>query len=102
MLQQGALDFLGSTRLGGEKQIRDNLYFSFSTGFCSLNKDAQGVETTTFVEGLGGKLEYRFPSLSLQVGREPPASALSCGRLGRGVIPTPSQWGVSLSRSWRF
>ncbi|HYD54178.1 MAG TPA: translocation/assembly module TamB domain-containing protein, partial [Gemmatimonadaceae bacterium] len=103
-LESGALNFLTSARLGGEKQIRDNLYFSFSTGFCSLNREVATTEGMSFVDGLAGKLEYRFPQLSLQVGREPPASALSCGNAAksRGVIPTPSQWGVSLSRSWRF
>lgn len=95
-------EVFSSTRLGGEKQLMDNLFLSFSTGFCSLDRE-QGASASGFRDGLGGQLEYRFPRLSLQVGREPPASALSCGKnLGRGVIPTPSQWGVSLSRSWRF
>jgi len=101
---ENAFDVLTGLRLGGEKQIRDNLFFSLSTGLCALNKEASSTQGMGFMDGLAGSLEYRFPRFSLQVGREPPASALSCGNTARsrGVIPTPSQWGVSLSRSWRF
>ncbi|PYP77457.1 MAG: hypothetical protein DMD35_15085 [Gemmatimonadetes bacterium] len=101
---------LSGTRLGGEKQISDRLFLSFSTGLCPLgsnDKDQQGV--TGFVNSIEGKLEYRFPliapdQLSLRAGREPPASALRCGTTGsvRGFVATPQQWGVSLFRSWSF
>jgi translocation and assembly module TamB len=101
--------FLSSTRLGGEKQIRERLFLSFSTGLCQLGSDdptQQGL--SGFVNAIEGKLEYRFPMLapdrfSLRAGREPPASALRCGvdRV-RGFVATPQQWGVSLFRSWVF
>ena len=102
---------LRGTRLGGEKQISDRLFLSFSTGLCQLgssnDKEQQGV--TGFVNSIEGKLEYRFPilapdQLSLRAGREPAASALRCGSTGsvRGFVATPQQWGVSLFRSWSF
>ncbi len=101
--------FLSSTRLGGEKQIRERLFLSFSTGLCQLGTDdpaQQGLNG--FVNAIEGKLEYRFPMLapdrfSLRAGREPPASALRCSVAGvRGFVPTPQQWGLSIFRSWVF
>jgi translocation and assembly module TamB len=100
---------LSSTRLGGEKQISDRLFFSFSTGLCQLGTDdpsQQGLNG--FVSAIEGKLEYRFPllapdRLSLRAGREPAASALRCNSdRVRGFVATPQQWGLSLFRSWAF
>jgi translocation and assembly module TamB len=100
---------LSGTRLGGEKQISDRLFLSFSTGLCQFgsdNKEQSGV--TGFVNSIEGKLEYRFPlvapeQLSLRAGREPAASALRCGSGNvRGFVATPQQWGLSLFRSWSF
>jgi len=100
---------LRGTRLGGEKQISNRLFLSFSTGLCQLSasdKDEAGV--TGFVNSIEGKLEYRFPmiapdQLSLRAGREPAASG-RCGSTGniRGFVATPQQWGLSLFRSWSF
>ena len=54
---------------------------------------------------LGGKVEYRFnPKLSLQVGTDPPTSALYCRSnysLG-SLVETPRQWGLSILRTWHF
>ena len=100
---------LSGTRLGGEKQISDRLFLSFSTGLCQLgattDKEQQGV--AGFVNSIEGKLEYRFPlvapdQLSLRAGREPAASG-RCGlAASRGFVATPQQWGFSLFRSWSF
>ncbi|HVZ77712.1 MAG TPA: translocation/assembly module TamB domain-containing protein, partial [Gemmatimonadaceae bacterium] len=99
-----AVDFFANARLGGEKQITNNLFFSFSAGLCQLGAGSEtdpGV--TGFVDQLGGTLQYRFsPTLSVDVGREPPSSALVCGRGLRGFVATPPQWGLSLSKTWRF
>ena len=101
-------DVLSGTRLGGEKQISDRLFFSFSTGLCSLgtnsDKEQQGV--SGFVNSIEGKLEYRFPvvapdQISLRAGREPAASGRCTGTV-RGFVATPQQWGLSLFRSWSF
>ena len=100
---------LSGTRLGGEKQISDRLFLSFSTGLCQLgattDKEQQGV--TGFVNQIEGKLEYRFPliapdQLSLRAGREPAASGRCELGASRGFIATPQQWGFSLFRSWSF
>ncbi|HKP15724.1 MAG TPA: translocation/assembly module TamB domain-containing protein [Gemmatimonadaceae bacterium] len=100
---------LSGTRLGGEKQISDRLFLSFSTGLCpfgSNEKDQQGV--AGFVNSIEGKLEYRFPlispnQLSLRAGREPAAAALRCDAQSvRGFVAAPQQWGFSLFRSWSF
>jgi translocation and assembly module TamB len=103
--------FLSTTRLGGEKQISDRLFLSFSTGLCQLPganpNSEQGLKG--FGNAIEGKLEYRFPlagpdRLSLRAGREPSASALRCNASGdvRGFVQTPQQWGLSLFRSWSF
>ena len=97
--------------MGGEKQISDRLFLSFSTGLCFANQT--GEDPNGGLKGFGnaieGKLEYRFPltapeRFSLRAGREPPASALRCGANTnvRGFVQTPQQWGVSLLRSWSF
>ncbi len=107
--QSQLTSLLTSTRLGGEKQISDRLFFSFSTGLCQLGTDdpnQQGLNG--FVSAIEGKLEYRFPllapdRLSLRAGREPAASALRCNSdRVRGFVATPQQWGFSLFRSWAF
>jgi hypothetical protein len=99
-----AVDFFANARLGGEKQITNNLFFSFSAGLCQLGAGSENDPGVTgFVDQLGGTLQYRFsPTLSVDVGREPPSSALVCGRGLRGFVATPPQWGLSLSKTWRF
>ncbi|CAN5920753.1 hypothetical protein BH11GEM2_BH11GEM2_20760 [soil metagenome] len=102
--------FLYSTRLGGEKQIKDRLFLSFSTGLCQLrgSEDTSQQGVNGFVNAIEGKLEYRFPllapdRLALRAGREPAASALRCGNdRVRGFVATPQQWGFSVFRSWAF
>jgi hypothetical protein len=99
---------LFTTRVGGEWQLGENLYASLSTGLCQLDQSNKGSgesDLSSIADGLGGKVEYRFnQSTALKAGREPPASALNCGKslTGRAFIPTPSQWGISLFKSWRF
>ena len=102
--------FLYSTRLGGEKQIKDRLFLSFSTGLCQLrgSEDTSQQGLSGFVNAIEGKLEYRFPMpapdlLALRAGREPAASALRCGAEPvRGFVATPQQWGISVFRAWAF
>ena len=103
--------FLSTTRVGGEKQISDRLFLSFSTGLCQLAGSSQSSEQGLkgFGNAIEGKLEYRFPlagpdRFALRAGREPAASALRCNAGGdvRGFVQTPQQWGLSLFRSWSF
>jgi len=93
---------LYTTRIAGDYQLSNNVFLSWSTsGLCSLDTNSGNVTP----DYLSGKIEYRFSqSTAVRASREPPTSAQSCGRsvTGRAFIPTPSQWGVSLSKSWRF
>lgn len=95
-----------TSRLGAEKQLTDNLFVSLSTGICQLQQANQSSTTTTplldFYNGLSGKIEWRLSrDASIKAGKEP--SALVCGRQTTGrVVQTPSQWGFSLFKSWRF
>jgi translocation and assembly module TamB len=85
-----------TTRVGAERQISEKWFFSLSTPFCSL----PDFNTEGFT-GLSGKLEFRFnPNSSIRAGKEP--SALMCGRTASRVVQTPSQWGLSYFKSWRF
>ena len=101
-----------STRLGGEKQISDRLFLSFSTGLCPALGGANDPNNSG-LRGLGnsieGKVEYRFPltgpnRLSLRGGLDPSANSLRCGGANsvRGFVATPQQWGLSIFRSWSF
>jgi translocation and assembly module TamB len=104
-------DYFFGARVGAEKQISNNLFFSVSAGLCSFNRDyAQTNQSQSalggFVDALGAKVEYRFnPQLSLQAGTDPPTSALYCGRsnfsLG-SVVQTPRQFGLSFIQNWHF
>jgi translocation and assembly module TamB len=101
-------DYFFGARLGGEKQLSNNLFFNFSAGLCSLNREYLGPNQTAignFVEALGGHVEYRFnPHLSVQAGTDPPTSMLYCRNnysLG-SVVATPRQWGLSVLRTWHF
>jgi len=102
------LNFVYTTRVGSEIQISDNVFVSVSAGLCQLNPASQtnSNELLDFANGLSGQLQYRFsPSTSIKAGREPPASSLYCNKTGisgRAFVPTPSQWGLSLLKSWRF
>lgn len=100
-----------STRLGGEKQISERLFFSFSTGLCSAlgRSEDQSSGLSALGKSIEGKVEYRFPltgpdRLSLRGGLDPSASSLRCGMTAnvRGFVNTPQQWGLSLFRSWSF
>lgn len=108
VLQRGFVEAVFASRLGGEKQIGENWFVSLSSGLCQLNPNRQASgdpELRAFVDQLAWHLEYRFPeSLKLQAGREPPRSAYDCNNRSsvRGVVNTPAQWAITLSRKWRF
>jgi hypothetical protein len=102
-----------STRLGGEKQISDRLFLSFSTGLCPAFGGGADAGNSNGLRALGssieGKVEYRFPltgpnRLSFRGGLDPSANSLRCGSANnvRGFVATPQQWGLSVFRSWSF
>jgi translocation and assembly module TamB len=106
------IGIFASTRLGGEKQISDRLFLSFSTGLCqafSAGSDDQNSGLRGLGNSIEGKVEYRFPltgpnRLSLRGGLDPSANSLRCGGANsvRGFVATPQQWGLSIFRSWSF
>ncbi|HET7372123.1 MAG TPA: translocation/assembly module TamB domain-containing protein [Gemmatimonadaceae bacterium] len=96
--------FYGAT-IGAEKQFANNLFLSVNTGLCQF--DPQYTSSTPFnpLNNLGAKVEYRFkPTLSGQLTYDPSTLARTCspGQTFFGVVPTPPQFGFSLSHTWRF
>ena len=105
-LFRGAGESVMAGRFTGDLALRENLYFSIGLGACAIRDlFSGGTPTGGYANTLSSKLVYRFPQgLSVQAGREPQSNAMNCldKNTVRGVVPTPSQWGLSLSRSWRF
>ena len=96
-------DFFWTSRLGGEKQITNNLFVSLSTGLCPFNPDQRGDSEDLFFEGLSGKVEYRLSrDASIKAGKEPSAAVCRTGNSISRVVDAPSQWGLSLFKTWRF
>jgi len=94
-------DILYTSRVGAEKQLTDRLFVSVSTGFCQWRPENQGTSTPlSFYEELSGKIEWRLSrDAAIKAGKEP--SQLVCRSTSR-LVPAPTQWGLSLFKSWRF
>jgi translocation and assembly module TamB len=100
LLAEGANYFL-ATRVGAERQLSDRLFFSISSGGCWLRSDND--RGTELLNNLSGKIEWRLSrDASVRAGKEPSDESLVCGRGYGRVIRAPSQWGVSLFKTWRF
>jgi hypothetical protein len=98
-------DFFAGGSLSAQTQFGPNLFFSLSAGLCQLDlRTGNRVQNQSALEAFGGKVEYRIkPDLSLQTGREPSTQARYCGSGPvLGTVGTPSQWSLSLLKSWRF
>jgi len=98
-------EVIWTSRLGAEKQLSDNVFVSLSTGICQLNPKSDPTSSASqwedFYNGLSGKIEWRLSgTASVKAGKEP--SAQVCGRSAARLVPTPTQWGLSLFKSWRF
>jgi translocation and assembly module TamB len=101
--QPGLLQsFLANASIGGETQVTNKLFFTFSAGLCQLSGHAVAGQSAT--DALSGQLEWRFrPDLKIQGGREAPTSARTCGSsVVSGIVETPPQWSLSLFKTWRF
>jgi translocation and assembly module TamB len=97
-------DVISTSRFGGEAQLTQRLYLSVSagTGLCSDDAADQQRWRDIWIEGLSGKLEYRLSDdASLRVGKEPGTTSCRAASVGR-VVQAPSQWGLSLFKTWRF
>ena len=87
-----------NTRAVLGKQLNNNLFLNFSTGFCTQS-------SKTFYNNLGLRLEYRLGrTYSAQFGLEPGSSDLVCARstATQAIQQTPPQIGVDFLRAWRF
>jgi hypothetical protein len=95
-------DALVTSRVGGEKQISEKVFVSLSSGLCFDDRGSADANFLNVVDGLSGRFEYRFSrNASVKLGKEPAAS--TCRRAGVGrVVQAPSQWGLSLFKTWRF
>ena len=91
-----------TSRLGAEKQITQNVFVSLSTGICQFNPQQTNTEWLDFYNGLSLKTEIRLSrDASIKMGKEP--SAYLCGRSSSGrLVSTPTQYGLSLFKTWRF
>lgn len=102
----GLGSYLYGATIGAEKQFANNLYLSVNTGLCQF--DPNRVSNNTSINplaSLGAQIEYRFkPTLSGQLTYDPSTQARTCGTglSTIGVVPTPPQFGLSLSHTWRF
>ncbi len=91
-----------TSRLGGEKQISENLFVSLTTGLCQFRSTDQ-TTGNDWLEGLSGKLEYRLSrDASIKAGKEPSVASCRQGAAAGRIVQTPSQWGLSLFKTWRF
>jgi translocation and assembly module TamB len=98
-------DFFAGGSLSAQTQFGPKLFFSFSAGLCQFDpRGGNAVQQRSALDAFGGKLEYRIaPDLSVQTGREPSTQARYCGSNQLlGTVGTPSQWSLSLLKSWRF
>jgi len=87
-----------NTRAVLGKQLNNNLFLNFSTGFCAQT-------SKTFYNNLGLRLEYRLGrTYTAQFGLEPGSSDLVCARSGtvQTIQQTPPQIGIDFLRAWRF
>ena len=95
-----------SSRVGAEKQLGERWFVSFSTGLCPLSRAQAGTgnagEGLDFSSGLSARIDYRVSrDASFRVGKEPSAQTCAMPNASR-IVQTPSQFGVSLFKSWRF
>ena len=90
-----------NTRALVGKQLNNNLFLNFSTGFCAESFR----NASSFQHNLGLRLEYRLSqSYTAQLGVEPGTTDLLCSRPGslQTIQQTPPQLGIDFLRSWRF
>jgi translocation and assembly module TamB len=96
-------DYLYTSTIGAEKQVTRDLFLSVNTGLCQL--EAGGVTGTNWLAGAGAKVEYRLTERhSIQGGVEPSTATRTCGSRQSfiGVVPTPQNFSISFSHTWRF
>ena len=97
-------DYLYSSTIGAEKQVTKDLFLSVNTGFCQFSGET-GFTGANWLAGAGAKVEYRVTDrLSVQGAYDPATVTRTCGGKQSfiGVVPTPQNFSISLSHTWRF
>ncbi|HEX5075789.1 MAG TPA: translocation/assembly module TamB domain-containing protein [Gemmatimonadaceae bacterium] len=97
-----AADAFSSSRLGVGKQLSNRLFLTVDAGLCALTG---GTTSADLGQTLGVSLDYRFRrGVHGSVSSAPSTNGATCANQasGRGTAITPRQWGVDLSRVWRF
>ena len=97
-----AADAFSSSRLGVGKQLSNRLFLTVDAGLCALTG---GTTSADLGQTLGVSLDYRFRrGVHGSVSSAPSTGGATCANQasGRGTALTPRQWGVDLSRVWRF
>jgi translocation and assembly module TamB len=95
-------DYLYTSTIGAEKQVTKDLFVSVNTGLCQFES---GGFTGNWLAGTGAKIEYRITDrVSVQTGVEPSTVTRTCGARQSfiGVSPTPPNYSISFSHTWRF
>ena len=96
-----AADAFSASRLGVGKQLSNRLFLNVDAGLCALT----GGGSADLAQTLGVSLDYRFRrGVHGSVSSAPSTNGSACSNqaAGRGTALTPRQWGVDLSRAWRF
>ncbi len=96
--------YLYGATIGAEKQVTSKLYLNVNSGLCQLQNSPGNRNALT---GLGAKAEYRFkPTLSLDLAYDPPTASRTCNADGQqsivGLVPTPPNFSLAFSHTWRF
>jgi hypothetical protein len=95
-------NYLYGSTIGVGQQLTNKLYVGLNTGLCQFKSGS----SVSALSGVGGNLEFRFnPRTSMQLGVDPGTQARSCGLDAQsiaGLVPTPTQFSLSLFHTWRF
>jgi len=97
----GLKDYLYTSTIGAAKQVTKDLFVSVNTGLCQFESGTGN----NWLAGAGAKIEYRITErLSVQTGVEPSTSTRTCGARQSfiGVSPTPPNYSINFSHTWRF
>ena len=100
---QSLTNYLYTATIGAEKQITKDLFLSVNTGLCQFQP---GFGTgANWLAGTGAKAEYRITErTSVQTALDPSTASRTCNSRQSfiGVSPTPPNFSLSLSHTWRF
>lgn len=98
-------NIIWTSRLGGEKQLTNNLFVRVTAGLCAFkNVEQSGLDPNEIKNTMEWKLDYRLDkATSVQAGIEPATKDIDCTNSSVSrLISTPQQFGLSLFHTWNF